>query len=70
MKDLKHWKQKIQEKRKQTEFKTFMKEVGSWMPLTFYKHDGYVTKVPPTERQPHLVSLKQFEENRDNLLKT
>ena len=70
MKDLKHWKKKIQERRKTSEFNDFMKEIGSWMPLTFYKHDGYVTKVPPTERKPNLVSLKEFEENRDDLLKT
>lgn len=70
MKDLKHWKEKIQDRRKTSEFTDFMKEIGSWIPLTFYRHDSYVTKIPPTERKPNIVSLKKFEENRDNLLKT
>jgi hypothetical protein len=33
MSNLKYWEDKIKEKRKNTDFKVFLKEIASWYPL-------------------------------------
>ena len=62
MPDLKYRQQKIQEKRKQTSFRDFVKEIGSWMPLVFYKHNGEISRYPVTDRLKNLVQPAVFEE--------
>jgi hypothetical protein len=37
--DLKYWQNKIKEKRKQTKFNDFIKEILSWYPLVLNKID-------------------------------
>jgi hypothetical protein len=32
------WKQKIREKRKNTPFRQYLKEIASWKPFSFYKN--------------------------------
>ena len=69
MKDLNYFKEKIKEKRKNTSFKKVIKEIASFRPLTFYKQKWLITKYPETDRTPNIVSYKELEKNRDNLLK-
>lgn len=54
------WKEKIQQKRKQTPFKEFVKEIASWCPASFYKIDGQISRYPKTERVSKLVPAKTF----------
>jgi hypothetical protein len=38
MSNLAYFEEKIKEKRKNTEFDVFLKEMASWLPLVFYKN--------------------------------
>ncbi len=63
------WKQKIREKRKNTPFRQYLKEVASWKPFSFYKNSGMITRYAPEGRVKNIVSIKKFTEIRDNLPK-
>jgi hypothetical protein len=38
MNSLQHWQEKIQERRKVTPFREFVRDVASWFPIMFYKN--------------------------------
>jgi hypothetical protein len=38
MQSIKVWEDKMKEKRKNTPWREFLKEIASWRPLTFYKN--------------------------------
>ena len=44
MQDLKIWEEKIKAKRKQTDFREFVKEIASWQPLTFYNINWKISR--------------------------
>ena len=67
MNNLKHRQKKIQEKRKKTSWRDFVKEIASWLSLSFYKQDGVLTRYP-NERITNIVSAKEFDEERDTML--
>ena len=49
--NLKKWQQKIQDKRKQTPWRDFVKEIASWYSLSFYRwNSGIMTRFPQTDR--------------------
>ena len=58
MPDLAYRQQKIQEKRKQTPRREFVKEICSWYPLNLYNHGGMITRYPDTERKG--IIIKDF----------
>jgi len=60
MTDLKYWEEKIKERRKQTSFRDFLKEVCSWYSVMFYKNKGNVSKYPETKRVVNVVSTKEY----------
>ena len=68
MNNLKHWKNKIQEKRKQTSWRDFLMEISSWYTLSLYNNKGIISRFPDTDRVKNVIPNKKFEENRDNLL--
>lgn len=68
MPDLRYRQERIQEKRKQTPFRDFVKEVCSWSPLTYYKNKGFVSIFPETDRLQHIVSVATFAQERDALV--
>ncbi|MDR2666916.1 MAG: hypothetical protein LBB34_02255 [Holosporales bacterium] len=70
MPDLTYRQQKIQEKRKQTSFRDFVREIASWRPLQFYRNAGFISKYPTTERSPKLISSQQYEEARNTFTDT
>jgi hypothetical protein len=39
MQDIKQWELKMQEKRKDTPWRDFVKEICSWMPVVLYKNN-------------------------------
>jgi len=50
MPDLSYRQKKIQEKRKQTPRREFLKEIASWFQLSFYKNNGIISRYPETDR--------------------
>jgi hypothetical protein len=48
--DIKHWENKIKEKRKKTQFRDFVKEITSWTVLNLYKNKWKICKYPDTGR--------------------
>jgi hypothetical protein len=69
MNDIKKWEQKMQEKRKQTPWRDFVKEICSRWPYNFYKRDGIITVYKNQMRIPHIVSAKKYNKNRDEYCK-
>ena len=50
MPDIKHYERLIQEKRKITPFRDFVKEIASWETLSFYKNNGRISRYHNTDR--------------------
>ena len=67
MTDLQQRKSKIQEKRKTTEFRDFVKEIVSWFPLVFHKTQGYMSRYPESDRIGTISSNSDFEAMRDTV---
>jgi hypothetical protein len=57
MPKISHYEKLIQEKRKKTPFREFVKELGSWDVLNLYKRDGHICRYPDTGR------IKKFGDN-------
>jgi len=69
-KDIKYFQKIIQDKRKNTYFRDFLKEIVSWYPFAFYKHDWLITSFPRSDRiNSKIISPLEFEETRDDLIK-
>lgn len=54
------WQKKIQEKRKNTFFRDFLRDVASWSAMVLYKNSAMITKYPVTERVKHIVSISDY----------
>ena len=67
MPDLAYRQQKIQEKRKQTSFRDFLKEIASWFPLNIYRVDGMLSRYPDTERKGIVVPDQYASMNNDQI---
>jgi hypothetical protein len=65
MQDLTYRQQKIQEKRKQTSFRDFVREICSWYPLNIYNIEGMLTRYPNTERKGNIVNDKYVSMNNE-----
>ena len=50
MSNLQHRQAKIQAKRKTTPWREFVMEIASWFPLNIYKHGGFISRYPDTDR--------------------
>ncbi len=68
MQTLQSWKEKIQEKRKNTSFREYVKQIVSWFPVVFHKTQGYMSRYPQTERIWDVSANKDFAVIRDGLL--
>ncbi len=68
MSDLRFWQEKIAEKRKTTSFKDFVKDIMSWDTLVLQKNNNLISRYPSTERIGKVVSTKEFETDRDQLV--
>jgi len=68
MSNLKQWENIIKEKRKQTNFRDFLREICSWSTLVIHKNNWIISKFPKTNRIKSVVSNKDFEKNRDDLI--
>ncbi len=69
MSNLEKWENIIKEKRKQTNFKDYLKEIVSWYPFAFYKKWSLITNFPYSNRiNEKIITPIEFDDNRDNLL--
>ena len=68
MNNIKQREKKIQEKRKQTPRKVFVKEICSRQPLVFYKNAGKISRYPETWRIGSIISQRDFQNQRDILV--
>jgi hypothetical protein len=50
MSKIAYYEKLIQEKRKKTPFREFIKELGSWEILNLYKRNGKICRYPETDR--------------------
>jgi len=66
---LNYYKEIIKEKRKQTSFRDFLKEIVSWHPFILNKNSWLVSRFPKSSRVK-ICDKKEFEENRDDLVKS
>jgi len=60
--DLKKREQKIQEKRKNTPFRDFVRDIWSHFPVNLYKYNWMISKYPDTDRIDKIIPAK----SRDN----
>ncbi len=65
---LKQRQEKIKDKRKQTPWREFVKEIASWRPITFSKVKWKISRYPETNRIENLSSSVAYEDMRDGLL--
>jgi hypothetical protein len=70
MTQLKHWEDKMKQKRAKTSFHNFLAEIASWIPIVFYKVDGSVSRYPDTQRIPERIDAKKLEDIRGNFPET
>jgi len=49
-KDIPYYEKLIQEKRKKTPWRDFVREIGSWSSFQYYKNSGNVSIFPDTDR--------------------
>ena len=68
MQDLKYYEKIIQEKRKQTDFRDFLKEIASWFPIMLVKNQGMISIFPDTPRSGNVVDKKQYFAEHENTL--
>ena len=50
MSDISYYEKLIQEKRKKTPFREFVKEIASWETLSFYKNNGCISRYHGNDR--------------------
>lgn len=58
MSNLQHRQSKIQEKRKQTPWREFVRDIASHFPVNLYRNNSFISKYPPTNRIGTLVLAK------------
>lgn len=63
MSTLKLFQEKIQENRKKTPWREFVKQIASWQPNVFYKYDNIVSRYPKTDRIGWVIKYDEFYEN-------
>jgi len=67
MPDLKVREDKIIEKKKHTNFRDFIKEVGGRYPLVFNKNNGMLSRYPQSDRIKEVVKGADFDAQADTL---
>lgn len=68
MADIKHRQEKIQDKRKKTSFRDFVREIASRYPFVLGKNNGLVSSYPQTNRIGTIIKQIDFEKIRETLL--
>jgi hypothetical protein len=63
MQSLKVWEEKIKEKRKNTDFRDFLKSVPSWFQIMFYKNNGLISRFPESSRIKNICEFDIY--NKD-----
>jgi len=58
----------IKNKRKQTSFRDFLKQIVSRQPIVFYKTDGVVSRFPKTDRIKSVVKCSNFDKINEDIV--
>ncbi|MFA5916888.1 MAG: hypothetical protein WC850_01485 [Candidatus Gracilibacteria bacterium] len=69
MQDLKFRENKIKEKRKNTPWKKFIKEIASYYGIVLHKNNGFVSKYPKSDRIGKILKTIEYEDIRENFTK-
>jgi len=70
MSNLEHWKNIMKEKRKNTSFREYLKTIVWLRSLNLYKNNWLTSVFPPNNKRiKWVISHREFDENRDNLVK-
>lgn len=67
MNNINHRLDQIKNKRKQTPFRDFLKDIVSWQPIVFYKTDGIVSRFPKTDRIKSVVKYSDFDKVNEEI---
>jgi hypothetical protein len=70
MSNLQYRQEKIQQKRKQTSWRDFVRDKMSRKSLNYNKVDGLVSRFPQTDRIPPLLSITQLNDIIDTVSTT
>lgn len=68
MPDLKAWQSKIQDKRKKTNFRDFLMDFSSCLPVVFHRNNNLISRYHKNSFI-NICSREEFEKGRDNLMK-
>ncbi len=60
MQSLKIWEDKIKDKRRNTDFRDFLKSVSSWFQIMFYKNDGLISRFPESQKIKNIVEVNTY----------
>lgn len=66
--DIKQWQDIIKNKRKQTTFHDYVRDLASWLPLVLHKNNGMISRFPETDRIKPVIDFNDFDNNVDSLL--
>jgi hypothetical protein len=69
MQDIKRREQKMQEKRRGTPWRDFLKEICSWYSIVFYKNNNKISIYSEARKLDLTLSTKEFEDYVDTLTK-
>lgn len=70
MNTLRHWQDKIKEKRKQTSFQEYMRTFLSWSPTGFYRNGDFISIYPSNTGRVSIQKRQDFDASRDDVIKT
>ncbi|MDD5770495.1 MAG: hypothetical protein PHE25_05995, partial [Candidatus Gracilibacteria bacterium] len=69
MQDIKIWEEKIKEKRKNTDFRDYVKEIASYYGIVLHKNNGLISRYPKTDRIGEVLKTTDYEDIRESLTK-
>lgn len=64
MQDIKKWEDKIKQKRLNTPFRDYIREIVSWVPFNMYRFDNKMSRYPKSDRISKILPIKDYEEER------
>ncbi len=64
---LKARQEKIQNKRKQTPWREFVKEIASWYTLNLYRNNDLITRYPPVSRNTNIIKDPSISMNCEDI---
>ena len=67
MSNLKYWEDKIKQKRKNTDFREFVKEIASWSPIILYKNQWKVSRYNEKIKRVSCIDNNNYNSNYESI---